>query len=299
MAQAAPLQALISGLRGAAGWVEAALPEARIAPGPHAALERELLGASCEQAAATPALLRLLAVAAALSPSRDAPLPALAKIDGRGFDAQGNWCRGRLLALPQVASSTVAADYLLGGGWDRAAPAGTMAWVLAHPWPLLLAMLAYAQDVWQAEGRGGLLVELPGGQNAFAPSEIALRVQGPEGDEAPCGTLGGLLLTVLDQLGVGLFPHTPDAGELNARLSPLIGALLEHRVWRYQEGASGERGQYRIHPAFADDCFRLPGSKVFNRTGRLLWQAVRIGADALYQSRRGSAAGLSQEGEPA
>ncbi len=58
-----------------------------------------------------------------------------------------------------------------------------MAWVLAHPWVLLLTMLSYAQDAWRAENRSGLLLELPAGQDAFAPTAIAVNVIGPEGDE--------------------------------------------------------------------------------------------------------------------
>jgi hypothetical protein len=37
---------------------------------------------------------------------------------------------------------------------------------------------------------------------------------------------------------------------------------------------------------FADASYRLPGSKVFNRTGKLLWQAVRMSAEALYQEHK-------------
>lgn len=140
-------------------------------------------------------------------------------------------------------------------------------------------MVAYAQYNWAAEARGGLLLELSPGQNAFQPSYISVWVQGPEGNERQCGSLAELMLRVLDHLGMDCFPYRPTSESLNTTLAGMIGPLLEKTVWRYQDGASGQSGQYWIHPDFADACFRLPGSKVFNRTGRFLWQAIRIVAE--------------------
>src|SRR5690606_24268887 len=159
----------------------------------------------------------------------------------------------------------------------------TMNWVLAQPWALLLAMLVVAQDAWRAENRGGLLLELPAGQNAFAPAEIAITVIGTEGDEVRCGTLADLLLGMLSRLGVACFPEQPTAAVLNAQLSPLVGLLLKHAVWRYQDGASSQLGQYQIHSQFSDECYSLHARRVFNRTGKLLWHAARLAAEALYQ----------------
>ncbi|OZY84510.1 hypothetical protein CBP51_15045 [Cellvibrio mixtus] len=282
----ATLVELISGLGPAAAWVEAALESAQLAASPYAAIERDLLGVSFEQAAATPALVRILAVAAQLAAFTD-ELPSLPKLDTSGVKAHQNWVRGRLLALPGVVDdkSVINARVILQGGLVPEIPDGqtTMSWVLAQPWALLLAMLAFAQDTWRAENRGGLLLELPAGQNAFAPTEIAITVVGSEGDEVHCGTLGDLLLGILARLGVACFPHQPSASELNAQLSPLVGLLLKHAVWRYQDGASSQLGQYQIHPQFSDQCYSLPASRVFNRTGKLLWQASRLAAEALHQ----------------
>ncbi|HGP4164392.1 TPA: hypothetical protein ACLM00_002319 [Pseudomonas aeruginosa] len=285
----APLVELVSGLGPAAAWVEAALDSARLTASPYAALERELLGVSFEQAAATPALVRILAVAAQLVAFADA-LPPLPKVDASGIHAQQNWVLGRLLALPVVLDladqkPAIDAHVILQGGLVPAIPKGQtiMNWVLAQPWALLLAMLVFAQDAWRAENRGGLLLELPAGQNAFAPAEIAVTVIGTEGDEVRCGTLADLLLGMLARLGVACFPQPPSASELNALLSPLVGLLLKHAVWRYQDGASNQLGQFQIHPQFSDQCYSLPASRVFNRTGKLLWQAARLAAEALYQ----------------
>jgi hypothetical protein len=118
-------------------------------------------------------------------------------------------------------------------------------------------------------------------------------VQGPEGDEKHCGSLAELILRVLDQLGMHCFPERPTSGSLDTAFASLIGPLLLKTVWRYQDGASGQNGQYVIHPDFADACFRLPGNKVFNRTGKHIWQAIRIVAEQWrdelrYSSREGA-----------
>ena len=292
MADSSTLVELISGLGPAAVWVEAALESARLTASPYAALERELLGVSFEQAAATPALVRILAVAAQLAAFSDAP-PPLPKVDASGIHAQQNWVKGRLLALPVVRdladqTPNTNARVILSGGIAPLITDGqtVMTWVLAQPWALLLAMLAFAQDAWRAENRGGLLLELPTGQNAFAPAEVAVTVIGAEGDEVRCGTLAHLLLGMLARLGVACFPQQPSVSELNAQLSPLVGLLLKHAVWRYQDGASNQLGQYQIHPQFSDQCYSLPASRVFNRTGKLVWQAARLAAEAQYQEHK-------------
>jgi len=294
MADSAPLVELVSGLGKAAVWVEGALGSHALTASPYAAFERELLGVSFEQAAATPALIRILAVAAQLAQFVDA-LPALPAVDASGIQAQQNWVKGRLLALPFLAElsstdqqSAIAAHVLLQGCITPNIPEGqsTMSWVLAHPWALLLTMLSFAQDAWRAENRGGLLLELPAGQNAFSPAEIAVTVVGSEGDEVRCGSLADVLIKTLASLGVACFPRQPTAAELNAQLSPLVGLLLKHSVWRYQDGASSQLGQYQIHPQFSDQCYSLPASRVFNRTGKLLWQTARLSAEALYQEHK-------------
>lgn len=276
MADRTILVELVTQLQGVAAWVEAALPEAQLVASPTAAIERELLGVSIEQAAATPMLARILAVSFALQQARAETLPIMPMIDASGVQADRNWISGRLLALPGVAADP---GHVLVGSTGSASHAAVMSRVLSSPWALLLTMVVYAQYNWAAEARGGLLLELPAGQNAYQPGQIVVLVQGPEGDETLCGTLGQLVLLTLKHLGVHCFPAQPDAVALDALLASIIGQCLTQAVWRYQDGASGQNGQYLIHPHFADACFRLPGSKVFNRTGRLLWQSIRIVAE--------------------
>ena len=289
MTDSEPLLDMVSRLQRAASWVHAALPSATLTTTPYAPLERELLGFSFEQAAATPALVRILAVAAQLA-EFDGALPALPPVDRSGSQTQQNWCKCRLLALPITADQgpSIAEEVLLHGRFATPAvdASSTLSWVLTHPWPLLLAMLVFAQDTWKAENRGGLLLELPAGQNAFSPTAIGVTVVGIEGDEICCGSLADLLLKTLVTLGVACFPGMPTSAELNSQLSPLVGLLLSRQVWRFQDGASGQLGEYHIHPLFADESYRLPGSKVFNRTGKLLWQAMRVSAEALYQDNK-------------
>jgi hypothetical protein len=294
MTDGAPLVELVSGLGQAVSWVEAALPNSSLAATPYGLFERELLEVSFEQAAATPALVRILAVAAQLAQFEDV-LPALPELDASGIQAQQNWVKGRLLVLPFVAELSsdehkpaIAERVLLQGGVAPFIAEGKtlMHWVLTQPWTMLLAMLSFAQDAWRAENRGGLLLELPADQNAFAPAEIAVIVIGAEGDEVCCGSLADVLLDMLARLGVGCFPQQPTAPELNAQLSPLVGLLLKHSVWRYRDGASSQLGQYQIHPRFSDQCYSLPASRVFNRTGKALWQAARLSAEALYQEHK-------------
>ncbi|MDD5267583.1 MAG: hypothetical protein PHO08_10705 [Methylococcales bacterium] len=276
MADGATLVELITQLQGAAAWVVAALSEAQLVMSPTATIERELLGVSAEQAAATPMLARILAVSFALQQTRAETLPIMPMIDASGVQADQNWISGRLLALPGVE---VEPAYLLAGLMPMENHISATDWVLSSPWGLLLSMVVYAQYNWAAEARGGLLLELPAGQNAYQPGQIVVLVQGPEGDETLCGTLAQLVLLTLKHLGVHCFPAQPDAVALDALLASIIGQCLTQAVWRYQDGASGQNGQYLIHPHFADACFRLPGSKVFNRTGRHLWQIIRIVAE--------------------
>jgi hypothetical protein len=280
MANDSLLVELVSGLGESSEWVEAQLPSASLDATPTASVERELLGVSAEQSAATPALVRVTAAAYSLQKARSQPLLMLPPVDQSGIRAQENWSSGRLLALPESRADR---DFLLCGAGEFATESQSMPWVLANPWILLLAMTAYAQDTWTAEARGGLLMELPsaagGSLGAYHPGAVDVVVVGSEGDETRCGTLGDLLLRVLRHLGVHCFPHQPTQDELNALLAPRVGLLLERRVWRFRDGASGTNGQFHIHPGFADECYRIAGSKVFNRTGKHLWQAIRIEAE--------------------
>lgn len=276
------LPQLVTQLQGAAAWVAAALDHAALQPSAYAAIEHALLGVSAEQAPATPMLTRILAASFALARARQQGLPPLTTIDQSGLCVAQNWCAGRLLAMPGAA---VAADYVLQGAGENQAQddigtgSASMAWVLANPWVFLLAMLAYAQDAWAAEARGSLLLELPNSQDPYKASQIGVLVQGADGGETRCGSLAGLLLRALAHLGMRCFPSQPSAETLDGVLGAIVGQLLQRHVWRYRDAASGDHGQYQIHPDFADACYRIAGSKVFKRSGKHVWQALRLSAE--------------------
>jgi len=318
LTDAGVLVQLVSQLGAAAPAVEAALDGARLAATDSTDLERELFGASAEQARSTPALARVLAAHARLSRWRTDPLPALMPVDPTGAAVDANWCPGRLLALPGVAGSALPAraDWLLPGAWRRAGTTASEAgsgsgsgseydsdtvsdpgsdavallqdWVLPNPWPLLLAVIGLVQDAWAAEGRGGLLLELPRGQHPLQTTEIQVLVALEEGHERLCGTLGGLVLALLARLGMALFPQQPSEAELNRRLAALVGELLRHRVWSFDEGLADQPGQYRLSDEFSDACYRRVGVQALGRNGRQLRGAVR--AQAQQWRRDGAAA---------
>ncbi len=270
------LPQLVSALGAASEWVLAALQQAQLTATIYASIERELLGVSAEQSAATPMLARILCVCFALQKFQSVALSILPSIDDSGMQADRNWIAGRLLALPGYP---VESGYLLSAELDTASTKADVTGVLASPWTLVLAMLVYAQYNWAAEGCGGLLLESAGGQNAFQPAEITVLVQGADGDEIRCGTLAEMVLRTLAYLQVQCFPHKPSIGYLNSMLAGMVGQMLKQQVWRYLDGASGQNGQYLIHPDFADACYRLPASKVFHRTGKHIWRAIRSVAE--------------------
>jgi len=272
---------LVTELGAAAEWITPVLSEARLNETATAALERECLGHALNENAAIPALTRIIKVCYTLSQAQGQSLSVLPLLDSTGLAVQQNWCAGRLLALParQVNGSAI-----LSGGAAQSV-AGNFDWLLLKPWALLLTMLVYAQDAWAAEGGGGLLLELPTGQAALNPSAIQVLVEGSEDDEVLCGCLAEFIIKVLAHLQMSVYPETPSTTELNQALSSVIGELLTRQLWHYREGSLGRLGHYQIHPQFADDCYRLGPSRLFNRSGKHLWQAVRLVAEQWYQQR--------------
>ncbi len=268
---------LISHLAGAAAWVEAASETETLAPTGQSTMERELLGVAAEQAQATPVLCRVLSAASRLVAWQDDPLPALRTVDASGIKTDQNWCRGRLIATPQFTSGST--DFILAGQWAADGTKTAMDWVLARPWVFLLAAIGYVQDAWTAEGQGGLLLELPAGQHPHQPSEVQVLVAGRDGGEVLCGTLGGFALKILSRLNMGLFPATLPEADINNRLSPLIGELMQRKIWRYHEGLSGEQGFYQLHPDFSDACYQIVGARSFDLHGRELRRAIREQAE--------------------
>lgn len=302
---------LIQQLGSASAWVLAQLERADAHPqliaGPLAQLERDLLGHSLNDNAAIPALCRLLRACFTLhtlSEQTEALTP-IQPIDNTAKQLANNWCSGRLLALPESLLSEFnlkqpikpplkpSADWLL-----VSQPVNTEATYIQHfaqqPWWFLLSLLSFVQDAWAAEQRGGLLLTLPAGQNAFAPSQVHVAVQGIEGDEVNLGSLAEFLVQLLNELHIALYPALTDSAEdmqrLNRALSPLIAELLANKIWQFTEAGRGEPGHYRIHPEFSDACYSLPLAPLFGYKSQHLQQAIKQLAQASYAYQKGVSA---------
>ena len=193
---------LIQQLGNASEWVLAQLESTATTPqiiaGPLAKTERDLLGHSLNDNAAIPALCRILHTSHTLftvSEQNEPPAPIQA-VDVTAKQLTNNWCSGRLLALPNTLLDEhdlkPNADWLLvsRSGHDNVPLTELFA---QQPWLFLLSLIIFVQDAWAAEQRGGLLLTLPAGQNAFAPGQINVAVQGIEGDEVSLGSLAEFL----------------------------------------------------------------------------------------------------------
>lgn len=302
---------LIQQLGNASEWVLAQLERSDANPqliaGPLAQLERDLLGHSLNDNAAIPALCRLLRACFTLhtlSEQTEALTP-IQPVDITAKKLTSNWCSGRLLAQPESLLSeynlkqsikpalSPNADWLL-----VSQPVSAEETFIQHfaqqPWWFLLSLVSFVQDAWAAEQRGGLLLTLPAGQNAFAPSQVNVVVQGLEGDEVHLGSLAEFLMPLLGELNIALYPALTDSAEgiqqLNRGLSPVIGNLLAKKIWQFLEAGRGEPGQYRIHPEFSDACYSLPLAPLFSYKSQHLQQAIKQLAQASYANLKGASA---------
>lgn len=201
---------LIQQLGNASDWVLAQLENTsvttgatpQIVAGPLAQLERDLLGHSLNDNAAIPALCRILRACFtlhALSEQTEALTP-IQPVDISAKQLAHNWCQGRLLVLPDALLSEYCLNQPLKPNDDWllvSRPVNDGAKLIerfAHqPWWFLLSLVSFVQDAWAAEQRGGLLLTLPAGQNAFSPAQVNVAVQGIDGDEVSLGSLAEFL----------------------------------------------------------------------------------------------------------
>lgn len=302
---------LIQQLGNASAWVLAQLERAgenpQLIAGPLAQLERDLLGHSLNDNATIPALCRVLRACFtlhALSEQAEA-LTAIQPIDNTAKQLASSWCSGRLLALPESLLSEFnlkqplkppfkpSTDWLL-----VSQPVNAEATYIEHfaqqPWWFLLSLIGFVQDAWAAEQRGGLLLTLPAGQNAFAPSQVNVAVQGIDGDEVNLGSLAEFLVQLLSELNIDLYPalytvqgaSADDMQHLNRALSPIIAELLAKKIWQFLEAGRGEPGHYRIHPDFSDACYSLPLAPLFGYKSQYLQQAIKQLAQTSYANKK-------------
>ncbi|EFK4278676.1 hypothetical protein ACF0JV_001832 [Escherichia coli] len=300
---------LIQQLGNASEWVLAQLESTATTPqiiaGPLAKTERDLLGHSLNDNAAIPALCRILHTSHTLftvSEQNEPPAPIQA-VDVTAKQLTNNWCSGRLLALPNTLLDEhdlkPNADWLLvsRSGHDNVPLTELFA---QQPWLFLLSLIIFVQDAWAAEQRGGLLITLPAGQNAFAPGQINVAVQGIEGDEVSLGSLAEFLVLLLGELNIPLYPaldaNTESINRLNRVLSSFIAELLAKKIWQFTEAGRGESGQYRIHTSFSDACYSLPLAPLFGYKSQTLQRAIKQLAQNCYANKKRAANRINLQG---
>ena len=300
---------LIQQLGNASEWVLAQLENSDFSPqiiaSPLAQTERDLLGHSLNDNAAIPALCRILRTSHTLftvSEQNEPPAPIQA-VDVTAKQLTNNWCSGRLLALPHTLLDEhdlkPNADWLLvsRSGHDNVPFTALFA---QQPWLFLLSLIIFVQDAWAAEQRGGLLLTLPAGQNAFAPGQINVAVQGIEGDEVSLGSLAEFIVLLLGELNITLYPalnaNTESINRLNRILSSLIAELLAQKVWQFTEAGRGESGQYRIHTSFSDACYSLPLAPLFGYKSQTLQRAIKQLAQNCYANKKRAANRINLQG---
>ncbi|ELY1989711.1 hypothetical protein SL034_004810 [Vibrio harveyi] len=298
---------LIQQLGNASEWVFTQLENAsnttgatpQIAAGPLVQLERDLLGYSLNDNAAIPALCRILRACFKLHTLSEQTevLAPIQPVDTSAKQLANNWCRGRLLALPDALLSEYSLNQPLKPNADWllvSRPVNDEAKLIerfAHqPWWFLLSLVSFVQDAWAAEQRGGLLLTLPAGQNAFSPAQVNVAVQGIDGDEVSLGSLAEFLMQLLGELNIVLYPELTNSAEdmqrLNRALSPLIAELLANKIWQFTEAGRGEPGHYRIHPDFSDACYSLPLAPLFGYKSQHLQQAIKQLAKTSYANKK-------------
>ncbi|HBA3616590.1 TPA: hypothetical protein J8Z96_001462 [Escherichia coli] len=300
---------LIQQLGNASEWVlaqqESTATTPQIIAGPLAQTERDLLGHSLNDNAAIPALCRILRTSYTLftvSEQNEPPAPIQA-VDVTAKQLTNNWCSGRLLALPNTLldehNLKPNADWLLvsRSGHDNMPLTELFA---QQPWLFLLSLIIFVQDAWAAEQRGGLLLTLPAGQNAFAPGQINVAVQGIEGDEVSLGSLAEFLVLLLGELNIPLYPaldaNTESINRLNRVLSSFIAELLAKKIWQFTEAGRGEAGQYRIHTSFSDACYSLPLAPLFGYKSQTLQRTIKQLAQNCYANKKRAANRINLQG---
>ncbi|QRN31519.1 hypothetical protein [Pectobacterium parmentieri] len=300
---------LIQQLGNASEWVLAQLESTATTPqiiaGPLAQTERDLLGHSLNDNAAIPALCRILRTSHTLftvSEQNEPPAPIQA-VNVTAKQLTNNWCSGRLLARPNTLLDEhdlkPNADWLLvsRSGHDNVPLTELFA---QQPWLFLLSLIIFVQDAWAAEQRGGLLLTLPAEQNAFAPDQINVVIQGIEGDEVSLGSLAEFLVLLLGELNITPYPaldaNTESINRLNRVLSSSIAELLAKKIWQFTEAGRGESGQYRIHTSFSDACYSLPLAPLFGYKSQTLQRAIKQLAQNCYTNKKRAANRINLQG---
>ncbi|WP_372880859.1 hypothetical protein [Psychromonas sp.] len=279
----------ISLLGSAAGSVLTQLDVASLQATDFADIESLVFGQGAEQNASYPKLLRALATAATMN-NDHVGVDELSQINIENTSAA--WQAHRLIQMPCAIHSKPGKGngvYLLTGNVSpiesESDMQNSLAWLLQHPWAYLLAQVAYAQDIWRSEQiAGGLRLEIDPTQAKYfmQPSQIQVIVTTRDDLEVSCGTLAELLLRVLDSLDISLFSElTADqqVTKLDAALAPVIGCMVEAKVWQFVQGSSKDIPHYQINPQFEPVPNTRLGTIGFARPGQHITAAIREQAE--------------------
>lgn len=270
---------------------------ASLSPTDFKEVESFIFGQGAEQSASYPKLLRAFATGAALvnasrnenkNVKQDTAIFALSPIDPTKIVTF--WQAQRLIELPKVEGTKQVSDYHLSGLVQTPNSdlddKQTIDWLLNNPWAYLLAQIIYTQDMWRSEQiAGGLVLEIEPNQikHFMQPSTVQVVVTTIAGHEVNCGSLAELILRILDNLDIHLLSplkHKQQVEALNAAISPIIGFMVQAKVWQFFEGSSKDIPQYKIHSNFD----RIPTSRIgsidFARPGKHIAAAIREQAES-------------------
>jgi hypothetical protein len=288
----------VSQLGSAAKLVMNQLESASLSASDFAEVEMLLFGQGAEQAASYPKIIRALATGAELLANNERePKNTIQLSDVNSQNVSAAWQSQRLIQMPVNAAihdqsqtlHNILLNYQLSGElteFEAINSSNALSWLLTCPWAYLLAHVAYAQDVWRSEQiAGGLRLEIEPSQakHFMQPSLMQVVVTTRDDLEIQCGSLGELLLRVLQTLNIHLFTRTPEekqASELDTLLAPFIGAMVKAKVWQFIQGSSKDIPHYQIHPSFET----LPNTRLgtigFARPGKHITVAIREQAEA-------------------
>lgn len=288
-------------------------------------LEVELFGSGAEQPVNYPKLLRVLGQTAEVFDRGSAGgVKALALKPVDVLEPKIGWRVGRVLQMPWLNAphpqplspkrgEGSQSSFVLTGEYDDLNDAecvaddldskALMRWVLHRPWCMLLAQIVFTQEAWGAEQISGQLsLELSDDQlgNPYEPKRIDIVVVRCDGAEVLCGSLGELVIRILQRLQIALVARPEDVARLDEILAPVVRRLLERKVWRFDpRGAGGGRPGYTIDDDFSTSCYRAFGSKHFYRAGSILTAAIRSSAEQWAADRQTKSRSLVGVGVPA
>ncbi len=262
---------------------------ALLSPSDFKEVESFVFGQGAEQSASYPKLLRALSTGAALKNKvHDSSLLSLSSIEP-ATDITTFWQARRLIELPKIEGSKQVCDYHLNGlvliPSNDLDDKQTIDWLVHNPWAYLLAQIIYTQDMWRSEQiSGGLALEIEPSQikHFMQPSEVQVVITTIAGHEVSCGSLAELILRILETLDIHLLSplkHKQQIEKINAAISPVIGLMIQAKVWQFIEGSSKDIPQYKTHINFD----RIPTSRIgsiyFARPGKRIAAAIREQAE--------------------